>query len=141
MVYLLHGEGHDTGIDLAALVDTAWFIADALGSRRPPSARHRRKNAPPGWNDNKPPPVHGLARGENIRRKHDPRHAHLEPLPGRLAGAHLTAFTKLAELSYDRKLNGYAELWRASVADPARFWSLVWDYCGVIGDKGRHRAE
>ena len=44
-------------------------------------------------------------------------------LPGRLAGAHLTAFTKLAELSYDRKLNGYAELWRASVADPARFWS------------------
>lgn len=58
------------------------------------------------------------------------------PSPGRLAGAHLTAFTKLAELSYDRKLNGYAELWRASVADPARFWSLVWDYCGVIGDKG-----
>ncbi|WP_043634302.1 acetoacetate--CoA ligase [Chromobacterium haemolyticum] len=58
------------------------------------------------------------------------------PPAGRLAGAHLTAFTKLAELAYDRKLNGYAELWRASVADPARFWSLVWDYCGVIGDKG-----
>ncbi|OQS37194.1 acetoacetate--CoA ligase [Chromobacterium haemolyticum] len=58
------------------------------------------------------------------------------PSAGRLAGAHLTAFTKLAELAYDRKLNGYAELWRASVADPARFWSLVWDYCGVIGDKG-----
>ncbi|MCP1292346.1 acetoacetate--CoA ligase [Chromobacterium sp. S0633] len=58
------------------------------------------------------------------------------PSAGRLAGAHLTAFAKLAELSYDRKLNGYAELWRASVADPARFWSLVWDYCGVIGDKG-----
>lgn len=58
------------------------------------------------------------------------------PSAGRLAGAHLTAFAKLAKLSYDRKLNGYAELWRASVADPARFWSLVWDYCGVIGDKG-----
>ncbi|QOD81451.1 acetoacetate--CoA ligase [Chromobacterium haemolyticum] len=58
------------------------------------------------------------------------------PSAGRLAGAHLTAFAKLAELSYDRKLNGYADLWRASVADPARFWSLVWDYCGVIGDKG-----
>ena len=37
VVYLLHGEGHDTGIDLAALVDTAWFIADALG--KPPASK------------------------------------------------------------------------------------------------------
>ncbi|MBK0416665.1 hydroxymethylglutaryl-CoA lyase [Chromobacterium haemolyticum] len=37
VVYLLHGEGHDTGVDLAALVDTAWFIADALG--KPPASK------------------------------------------------------------------------------------------------------
>lgn len=37
VVYLLHGEGHDTGVDLATLVDTAWFIADALG--KPPASK------------------------------------------------------------------------------------------------------
>ncbi|NHR06570.1 hydroxymethylglutaryl-CoA lyase [Chromobacterium haemolyticum] len=37
VVYLLHGEGYDTGVDLAALVDTAWFIADALG--KPPASK------------------------------------------------------------------------------------------------------
>ncbi|OQS38131.1 hydroxymethylglutaryl-CoA lyase [Chromobacterium haemolyticum] len=37
VVYLLHGEGFDTGVDLAALVDTAWFIADALG--KPPASK------------------------------------------------------------------------------------------------------
>ncbi|MBN3003632.1 hydroxymethylglutaryl-CoA lyase [Chromobacterium alkanivorans] len=37
VVYLLHGEGHSTGVDLAALVDTAWFIADALG--KPPASK------------------------------------------------------------------------------------------------------
>ncbi|WP_043634299.1 hydroxymethylglutaryl-CoA lyase [Chromobacterium haemolyticum] len=37
VVYLLHGEGHDTGVDLAALVDAAWFIADALG--KPPASK------------------------------------------------------------------------------------------------------
>lgn len=37
VVYLLHGEGFDTGVDLAALVDTAWFIAGALG--KPPASK------------------------------------------------------------------------------------------------------
>ena len=34
VVYMLDGMGIETGIDLAALVRTAWFISDALG--RPP---------------------------------------------------------------------------------------------------------
>ncbi|POA98989.1 hydroxymethylglutaryl-CoA lyase [Chromobacterium sinusclupearum] len=31
VVYLLHGEGYHTGIDLTKLVNAAWYIADALG--------------------------------------------------------------------------------------------------------------
>lgn len=58
------------------------------------------------------------------------------PSAERLAGCHLTAFTRLAETAWGRPLPDYHSLWRASVDDPGRFWSLVWDYCGVIGDKG-----
>ena len=31
---------------------------------------------------------------------------------------------------------GYADLWRWSVTDPAAFWSAVWDYFDVLGDRG-----
>ncbi|MNR58327.1 Hydroxymethylglutaryl-CoA lyase YngG [compost metagenome] len=30
VVYLLHGLGYHTGVDLDKLADTAWFIAEAL---------------------------------------------------------------------------------------------------------------
>ena len=33
-------------------------------------------------------------------------------------------------------LKNYRELHAWSVAHPDLFWDLVWDYCGVIGDKG-----
>ena len=31
---------------------------------------------------------------------------------------------------------GYQDLWHWSVTDPAAFWSAVWDYFGVLGDRG-----
>lgn len=40
VVYMLHGMDIATGIDLDRLVETAWFIADALG--KPPSSRVAR---------------------------------------------------------------------------------------------------
>ena len=30
----------------------------------------------------------------------------------------------------------YHELWRWSVAEPGAFWSSIWDYFGVLGDRG-----
>jgi hydroxymethylglutaryl-CoA lyase len=36
VLYMLHGLGVETGVDLDAVIDTAWFISDALG-RRPAS--------------------------------------------------------------------------------------------------------
>jgi acetoacetyl-CoA synthetase len=58
------------------------------------------------------------------------------PTPARIAATHLTAFTRLAEFAWNRHLNGYAELWQASIDHPGHFWSLIWDYAGVIGTKG-----
>lgn len=30
----------------------------------------------------------------------------------------------------------YADLWQWSVDEPAAFWSKIWDFCGVVGEKG-----
>jgi acetoacetyl-CoA synthetase len=38
-----------------------------------------------------------------------------------------------------RDLKGFDELHAWSVAEPAAFWDLVWDFCEVIGDKGERR--
>ncbi|MDF0605261.1 acetoacetate--CoA ligase [Neisseriaceae bacterium TC5R-5] len=59
-----------------------------------------------------------------------------QPSATQLAGHHLTAFKRLAEIAYNQPLPDYSSLWQASVTDPGRFWSLAWDYCGVMGDKG-----
>lgn len=33
-------------------------------------------------------------------------------------------------------VQSYDDLWSWSVAEPEAFWSAVWDFCGIIGDKG-----
>jgi len=48
----------------------------------------------------------------------------------------LAAFLPLAEKAACKPLPDYAALWQWSVADPAGFWTLAWDFMGVIGDKG-----
>ncbi len=46
--------------------------------------------------------------------------------------AALCAFARQAGRGGD----DYPALWRWSVDEPEAFWSAVWDFCGVIGDKG-----
>jgi acetoacetyl-CoA synthetase len=55
-----------------------------------------------------------------------------QPSAERVAAANLTRFMAAA----GRKGRSYAELHRWSVEDPAAFWDAVWDFCGVIGEKG-----
>ena len=44
--------------------------------------------------------------------------------------------TRMAQLiAAQRKVN-YAALWQWSVDQPEAFWSELWDFCGVVGDKG-----
>jgi acetoacetyl-CoA synthetase len=56
----------------------------------------------------------------------------------RIATAQMTAFRQAANERHSVALKNYADLHAWSVEQRGEFWSLVWDYCGVIGDKGSH---
>lgn len=45
-------------------------------------------------------------------------------------------FMALVHKRTGKKLNNYNALWQWSVQDKEIFWDLVWDFCGVIGEKG-----
>ncbi len=53
-----------------------------------------------------------------------------------VAASPLTRFAGEAGKRAGRSLTGYRALHAWSVDDRAGFWDLVWDFCGVIGDKG-----
>lgn len=42
---------------------------------------------------------------------------------------------------YDLSIGDYAELYDWSIGEKEKFWSSVWDYCGVIGEKGERILE
>lgn len=58
------------------------------------------------------------------------------PSPEQIAAAPLTAFMDAAARRAGRDFAGFAELHAWSVEDRDGFWDLVWDFCGVVGDKG-----
>ncbi len=58
------------------------------------------------------------------------------PTPERIADAPLTAFMVAAAGCAGRGFTSYAELHRWSVDERGAFWNLVWDFCGVVGEKG-----
>ncbi len=63
------------------------------------------------------------------------------PSPDRIAASRLAEFLAEYGRRLGRSLAGFAELHRESVADPGRFWSAVWDFSGVVGDKGASPAR
>jgi acetoacetyl-CoA synthetase len=48
----------------------------------------------------------------------------------------MAKFIDWASSKLGRPLENYRALHAASVADPEWFWSSLWDYCGVVGEKG-----
>jgi acetoacetyl-CoA synthetase len=53
-----------------------------------------------------------------------------------VAAANLTRFMRDAGARHARAFDDYAALYDWSIAHPDDFWSAVWDFCGVIGEKG-----
>ncbi len=49
-------------------------------------------------------------------------------------------FARLASERSGRDLTDYRDLHAFSIDDPAAFWSLVWSFCEVIGDRGSDRV-
>ncbi|MGD9844873.1 MAG: acetoacetate--CoA ligase [Variibacter sp.] len=58
------------------------------------------------------------------------------PSAARVAATQAAAFMRQANARSGATLASYRDLHAWSLTDPAAFWELVWDFCGVIGDKG-----
>jgi len=59
-----------------------------------------------------------------------------KPSEERIAKAQITRFTDQLATSTDRPFSDYGQLHRWSVENRGSFWSAVWDFCQIIGDKG-----
>jgi acetoacetyl-CoA synthetase len=44
--------------------------------------------------------------------------------------------TRMAQFMRSEGYESYADLWQWSVDMPEVFWSSLWNYCGVVGEKG-----
>src|SRR5215467_10705321 len=59
-----------------------------------------------------------------------------EPSPETVERARVTGYRRwLAGRGVD-VAGGYRDLWRWSVGQPAEFWGSLWDYFGVLGERG-----
>ncbi len=59
-----------------------------------------------------------------------------QPSQERVAASVLTAFMRQAEAKWGGRFADYEALHRWSVEQPEQFWSSLWDFCGVIGQRG-----
>ena len=59
-----------------------------------------------------------------------------QPSPERVASANITRFAERVRERHGVNADGYAALHRWSIENREAFWSLVWDFAGVVGDRG-----
>ena len=59
-----------------------------------------------------------------------------QPSPERIAGANVTRFAALVRERHGMDTGDYAALHRWSIENRAAFWSAVWEYGAVIGERG-----
>ena len=59
-----------------------------------------------------------------------------QPSPERIARANLTRFIEQVNQRWQAGARDHASLYEWSIREPAKFWQSVWDFAGVIGDKG-----
>ncbi|MCP4094556.1 MAG: acetoacetate--CoA ligase [Planctomycetes bacterium] len=59
-----------------------------------------------------------------------------QPSEEAVTASNMTAFAKLAGVELVGEDNGYDTLWQWSTDHREQFWSLLWDFTGVVGDKG-----
>ncbi len=65
-----------------------------------------------------------------------------QPDAERVARSHVTALIAEVNTRFGTNLSNYGQLHAWSIDNLAAFWNLVWDQCGVIGDKGeRHLVD
>ena len=58
------------------------------------------------------------------------------PDPDFAATTNMARFTRFANEECGADADSPDALWRWSIQEPEAFWNAVWDFCGVIGDRG-----
>jgi acetoacetyl-CoA synthetase len=61
------------------------------------------------------------------------------PTPERVARTQVVAFMAEVNGRHGVALENYRDLHAWSISHPELFWDQIWDFCGVIGDKGNRR--
>jgi acetoacetyl-CoA synthetase len=59
-----------------------------------------------------------------------------KPAPEAINSARVTAYARWLAATRGLDLRNHDQLWQWSVDEPAGFWESVWDYFGVLGDRG-----
>jgi acetoacetyl-CoA synthetase len=59
-----------------------------------------------------------------------------EPDAKTVRNARITRFMNWLAAERDLRFGGYDDLWQWSVTSPGDFWTAIWDYFGVLGDRG-----
>jgi acetoacetyl-CoA synthetase len=58
------------------------------------------------------------------------------PSQASIDAANMTHFIAQVNLNHGLEVSDYDALYQWSIDEKESFWSEVWDYCGIIGDKG-----
>ena len=58
------------------------------------------------------------------------------PVKAQVEASQIFAFARRIEIETGQSFPDYDSLWRWSIENTAPFWSAVWDFCNVIGEKG-----
>jgi len=61
----------------------------------------------------------------------------LNPSPDQVQNSHMHRFRVQAGQEAGKNFPDYHSLWRWSVENKEQFWAKVWDFCGVLGDRGK----
>ena len=58
------------------------------------------------------------------------------PAKAQAEASQIFAFARKLEAETGQSFPDYDSLWRWSIENPGPFWNAVWDFCGVMGEKG-----
>ncbi|NND00043.1 MAG: acetoacetate--CoA ligase, partial [Gammaproteobacteria bacterium] len=64
-----------------------------------------------------------------------------QPSPEQINATYITEFIMVVNQQYNLQLSDYQSLWQWTIDHPEAFWSLLWDYCDVVGEKGDRILE
>ncbi|MDH3841076.1 MAG: hypothetical protein OES35_09160, partial [Chromatiales bacterium] len=63
-----------------------------------------------------------------------------KPAPAQIASSQMQRFMDTAASTTGRAFSRYHDLHEWSIADPEAFWDAIWEFAGIVGDRGNGPA-